>query len=72
MRGRSEAMVNECLLSIVSIAMFPVPGLISRERVVASRHQAGVFCRGISVRKRCGLGLRLRQVEPSQEEEFAV
>jgi hypothetical protein len=65
-------MVNECLLSIVAIATMLVPGLTSRERVVASRHQAGVLCRGISVRKKCGLVLRLRQVGPSQGEEVAV
>jgi hypothetical protein len=59
-------MVNECLLSIVAIATMLVPGLTSRERVVASRHQAGVLCRGISVQKKCGLVLRLRQVGPSQ------
>jgi len=60
-------MVNECLLSIVWLAMkMLVPGWISRERVVAIRHRPGVVCQGISVQKRCGLVLRLRQVGPSQ------
>jgi hypothetical protein len=56
----------------MTIAIMLVPGLISKERVVASQHQAGVLCQGISVRKTCGLVLRLRQVGPSQEKEFSV
>jgi hypothetical protein len=71
-RGQSGAMVNECLLSMVAIATMLVPGLTSRERVVASRHRAGVLCRGISVQKKCGLVLRLRQGGPLQGDEVAV
>lgn len=72
MRGRSGSVVNECLLSIVLVGMMLVPGLISRERVVASQHPPGVLCPGISVQKTCGLVLRLRQAGPSQEGELPV
>jgi hypothetical protein len=71
-RGRSGSVINECLLSIVPIETMLVPGLISRERVVASQHPPGVLCPGISVQRMCGLVLRLQQVGPSQGGELPV